>query len=436
MRYSIFNIYVRDELSESLLIKNILSGAVVAVPQSLFDAVPHDAENIDERFTNLCFDVAHMVSNGIIVSQDIDEAHQWREQLLKTRNDEAHRFILHFLPTIQCQLRCSYCFENGGDRGLPMAADTVSATLKWVDEYLSRFPEIEFRMVLFGGEPLLCSEAGIDAIARVKAICDARQIEFWSELVTNGELLTEDVAIKLSRHNWRRVQITLDGPEAVHNSRRPGVKGRLTFLRISENIRMLLVTNYITKVDIRLSFDNSNCDAVVGFLDELIQFPNPRKISLSLGLITDTFVYQGDKNDPLIARKALTFWSKAKSLGFVIPDDQVAGPLCVAVAKHAAVVQPDGTLQKCFASAGRPQFNFGNVFSYTDTYTKDGRYEQWKRTDECIAEKCAFLPVCGGGCPQDAMIAANSDTGGEKRFCQKSLLSSMNHGLVKINHGS
>lgn len=437
MRYSLFNIYVRDDLSERVLIKNMLSGAVVAVPMALFDAIPLDVEKIDEHFAGLCFDTADLVSNGVLVSQDVDEACQWREQLLKTRNDEAHRFIMHFLPTIQCQLRCNYCFENGGDRGLPMKPETVSATLKWVEEYLIHFPEVdEFRMVLFGGEPLLCSDVGLDAVARVQAICNARRVEFWTEIVTNGELLTEDIAQRLSLHNWRRVQITLDGPEHVHNARRPGVKGRPTFLRVIENVRMLLTTNYISRVDIRLSFDNSNCDSVISFLDELAQLPNIQRISLSLGLITDTFVYQGDKNDPFIAQKAIAFWSKAKSLGFVIPEDQVAGPLCVAAAKHAAVVQPDGSLQKCFASVGRPQFNFGNVFNSSDTYTKDERYEQWKRTDECIAEKCAFIPVCGGGCPQDAIIAANSDRGGEKRFCQKSLLSSMNHGLVKISYGS
>ena len=46
-------------------------------------------------------------------------------------------------------------------------------------------------------------------------------------------------------------------------------------------------------------------------------------------------------------------------------------------------------------------------------------YEQWKRIYECIAEKCAFLSVCGGGCPQGAMIASHSDDGGKKRFVKK-----------------
>lgn len=414
----------------------MLSGAIVSVPSALFDAMPRDAHNIDLQLASLCFDSTELAVNGIIVSQDLDEANSWREQLLVTRNDEAHCFVLHFLPTIQCQLRCNYCFENGADRGLPMKNETVSATLRWVEGYLSRFPEIdEFRMVLFGGEPLLYSSIGLDAVARLQTICDARQIKFWTEVVTNGELLTEAIAKKLSQHNWRRVQITLDGPEDVHNARRPGVKGRPTFARITENIRILLNTDYIHKVDIRLSFDGTNCDAVVAFLDELAKFPNTNKINLSIGLITNTFAYHGGKNDHLVAQKVLEFWAKARSLGFAIPEDYVAGPLCVAIAKHATVVLPDGNLQKCFAAAGRPQYYLGNIFSIPDTYTQDERYEQWARTDDCISENCAFLPVCGGGCPQDAMVAVNSDQGGKNRFCQKNLISLVNHGLVKINYG-
>lgn len=436
MRYSIFNVYVKDELSESVLIKNMLSGAIVSIPSALFDTIPTDAENIDEQLSAHLFDPNDLADNGILVSPDLDEACSWREQLLITRNDTAHCFVLHFLPTIQCQLRCSYCFENGADRGLPIKLETVSAMLEWVERYLSRFPEIdEFRMVLFGGEPLLCSDIGLTAIARVQKICDTRQINFWTEIVTNGELLTEVIAQKLSQYNWRRAQITLDGPEAVHNSRRTGAKRRPTFARITENIRMLLTTNYIPKVDVRLSFDVANCDEVIAFLDELSMFPNISRINLSIGLIMNTFVYHGSRNDHLMAQKVLEFWTKAKSLGFAIPEDYVAGPLCVAIAKHAVVVQPDGNLQKCFAGAGRSQYNFGNVLSMPDTYIQDERYEQWTRTDDCIVEKCAFLPVCGGGCPQDAMIAANSDQGGKNRFCQKSLISSINIGLIKINYG-
>lgn len=433
MKFSSFNVYVRR--GDTVIIKNMLTGAAMKIPVSILDSIPKESLGVEQKILNARVDVESFVENGILVDSDINEFSAWKTKLLEVRNNEAHKFILHFLPTIQCQLRCAYCFENGGDRGFSMKPKILEQTIKWVELYLNRFKEInEFRMVLFGGEPLLRSDIGISALSQIQAICKNLLIDFWSEIITNGELLTEKVAMELSHHNWKRVQITLDGPELVHNARRPGVNGRPTFHKVAENVRMLLRTDYIPKVDIRLSFDLSNCDDVTRLLDEIVTWGDIRKISLSLGLITDTFVYEGDKNDPVIVQKALIFWKKAKALGFIVPEDQVAGPLCVAVAKHSAVVNPDGTLQKCFATAGRAEYNFGSIHTSPTTYTQDECYERWKRTDECIKDKCEFLPVCGGGCPHDAMIAHGDAGGSMYRFCQKDLLRTMNLGLIEIHY--
>lgn len=67
-------------------------------------------------------------------------------------------------------------------------------------------------------------------------------------------------------------------------------------------------------------------------------------------------------------------------------------------------------------------------------YAKDVRYEHWKRTEECISEKCAFLPVCGGGCSHDAMVTAGNQSGSANRYCQKSFLQKMNEGLLALNY--
>lgn len=409
------------------------TGAIIRVPNELFDQAQAAPNNLEGVFETYGAQIASFVELGLVVENSTDEIQGWMTHLLATRNDKAHRFSLHFLPTIQCQLRCGYCFENGGDRGKAMKPDVLDDAIVWLDSYLNEYPEVDqLRMVLFGGEPLLRPDICVNALAHVSNLCGKHNIEFWSELVTNGELLTEEVARKLSLYAWRRVQITLDGPEKVHNIRRPGVNSRKTFRKIVRNIRMLLHSKYIPTVDIRLSFDLGNCDDIIEFLDELATFGDVARINLSLGFITDTFVFGGDKNDPVVASKALEFWAKAKRLGFTIPETQFSGPLCVATAKHSAVLLPDGGLQKCFATAGRPEYNFSTVKVLPKGYAKDHHFEQWKRMDECVAEKCSYLPVCGGGCPNDAMVAASSIEGGASRYCQKTFLDQMNRGLVKI----
>lgn len=431
MKFSAFNVSVRKP--SSVLVKNMLTGAIFRVPNELFEMAQAAPLNLEDAFATYGAEVAPFVEHGLVVESEVDEFELWFKDLMKTRNDKAHLFSMYFLPTIQCQLRCNYCFENGGDRGVAMTPEILDEVVVWLSRYLAAHCEVDqLRMVLFGGEPLLRSDICITALQKIYALCMSRGVEFWSELITNGELLTEEVAAGISRFNWRRVQITLDGPEKVHNNRRPGVNGRKTFRRIIENVRMLLRTEHISSVDLRLSFDLHNCDEVINFLDELSAFGAVGRINLSLGFITDTFVIGGDRSDPKVAEKALEFWNKAKQLGFAIPETQFTGPLCVATAKHSAVILPDGGLQKCFATAGRKEYNFSTVKLYPVGHTQDHHFEQWKRMDECIAEKCVYLPVCGGGCPHDAMVANGGIEGSSKRYCQKGFLDTLNKGLVNL----
>ena len=194
-----------------------------------------------------------------------------------------------------------------------------------------------------------------------------------------------------------------------------------------KNVRMLLSTDYIPVVDIRMTLDSGTKDHLVRLLDELHNLGNNPRIHLSLGLTTPSFSVASEQmKQEQLADVALSVWKYAKMKVFQIPDEFTAGPLCVATAKHSAVLQPDGNLQKCFCTSGHKEFNFANVSTKPTSYTKDVRFEQWKRAGECIKERCAYLPVCGGGCTFQAMTEHGSKQGYKQRFCQKTLLDRVN----------
>ncbi len=123
----------------------------------------------------------------------------------------------------------------------------------------------------------------------------------------------------------------------------------------------------------------------------------------------------------------------AQEEGFQIPEEFINGQWCVAIAKHSAVLQPNGQLQKCFCTVGRKEYDFANIWTSDSSYLRDPRFEQFKRTNQCIEDKCEFIPMCGGGCIHDAIIQANGHDGFEQRFCQKTLLREYNIGLLKLN---
>lgn len=378
---------------------------------------------------------------ALLITSEYNEYAGWRTRLIERRNDEAHIFILHFLPTIACQLECGYCFENGGVRMKGMEDGIIAKSREWLDNYLTTHPEIDtFRLVLFGGEPLLRKDVVAKALSIFYSLAQEHRLKFWSELTSNGELLDEETAALLAKYKWLRVQITLDGPQDVHDARRHGRNKRPTFINVIRNIKMLLATDYIQKVDIRISLDLNNADRVPELIKYLVTFGAQERINLSLGLIAPTFNKPEQvrwDEERTLGKKAVEIWRVAQELGFRIPDDFITGPWCVAIAKHSVILQPNGALQKCFCTAGRSEYDFGTVAEtpIQEEYLKDVRFEQWKRTDQCIEEKCQFLPMCGGGCIHDAVVAYGGQNGFDKRFCQKALLDEYNHGLLKLNYG-
>lgn len=428
---SAFTIF--ENLPRGVLAKNTFTEATILMSHKAKEAL--DGWLIDQRLTEAPASLEDMIANGFLVDSDIDEVAEWHNILLTTRNDEAHVFTLHFEPTIQCQFECPYCFENGADRGVPMKDEVLTQSLEWFREYVRLHPEVDsLRLKFFGGEPLLCKGLIARTLEAYSTLCTELSLDFWVEITTNGELLDEKTAALFSVYNWKRAQITLDGPADIHDTRRYGRKNRPTFANIMRNIEMLLATEYIARVDIRLTLDSGTKDHLSRLIDELDAFGKHERIRLSLGLTTPSLsVAPGRMTQEELADAALATWEYAKNKGFEIPDEFIAGPLCVAVAKHSAVLQPNGNLQKCFCTSGRPEYNFASVSERPTSYTRDPRFEHWKRADQCIAERCTYLPVCGGGCTFEAIVAHGAK-GGEKRFCQKTLLDRMNRGLLRLAH--
>lgn len=422
----------------SVVLKSTLTGSVIRMD---IDTESHINQWLANQSGLMPTEIESLINpdTAILIHQGSDEYATWRARLIERRNNEAHIFILHFLPTVQCQLACAYCFENGSERMKGMSDEIINRSCEWLDDYFVAHPEIdEFRLVLFGGEPLLRKDVVAKGLNRFSALAKNRGLKFWSELISNGELLDEETASMLTKYEWSRVQITLDGPQDVHDVRRPGKKNRSTFNNIVRNIQMLLSTEYISKIDIRISFDIENANRAPELVRYLASFGAQERINLSLGLITPT-LSQPEKirleQEKTLGEKAVATWAVAQECGFQIPDEFITGPWCIAIAKHSAVLQPNGALQKCFCTVGRSEYDFATINDAPSEYLKDARFEQWKRTDECIKEKCSYLPMCGGGCIHSALVSGGSTDGFGNRYCQKSLLDAYNTGLLHLNYG-
>lgn len=380
--------------------------------------------------------------NGILVYSNKNELLSYDNAFIQARENEGTTLVIHFLPTTDCQLSCFYCFENGINRKISMSNKELNESVKWVSEYLSINKDVsKIKLVLFGGEPLLRKDIIYSAIPLFDGITKQNQKEFSVEIITNGELLDDKFSSFISRYGWERVQITLDGNKETHDERRFGKEKRPTFDKIIKNICMLIECKYMEKIDIRINFDLSIVDSVIALIKFLASTGYQKNISLSFGVLenptTNKYCSQQCSqlpNDEIIGEKCLLFWKTAKENDFSIPEEIMAGPLCIATTKHSVVIQPDGCLQKCFCSVGKKEYNFSSISILPIKYAQDNRFEMFnKRTVDCRKNKCAYLPICNGGCVWDA-VSLYGDSGFKKPACRKIFLSKINLGLLNLNY--
>ena len=139
--------------------------------------------------------------------------------------------MVHLQLTRNCNLRCYFCgqwgkkgfFAAGGDNGL-----VLSEWMKVIDsirnycETSSDLPVV----TLWGGEPLIYP--GFEDIVNY-----LRKYGFELSLVTNGVLL--DKYPDLIKSEFSTVYVSIDGPEAIHDS----IRGKGVFAKAVNNIKKL-----------------------------------------------------------------------------------------------------------------------------------------------------------------------------------------------------
>ncbi len=139
----------------------------------------------------------------------------------------------------RCNLRCAYCPHTlaaawtrpHGDR--QMSPDTARAAVGlFLDRAGGETPSIS----LYGGEPLLAP-----ALIRVVALMvrDSRRPQVRIVVDTNGTLL-DDTMVELVAELGLHLQVSLDGPAAIHDRWRPTAGGRPTHAAVLAGLRRLL----------------------------------------------------------------------------------------------------------------------------------------------------------------------------------------------------
>ncbi|MDR0752391.1 MAG: radical SAM protein [Christensenellaceae bacterium] len=205
-----------------------------------------------------------MLDGGIIVGNDFSEIAEVSEsymQFKKGSNKSAFGFVV--LPTLNCIYDCPYCYED--KKPHQMSTDTATCVEKFIINSIEN--EATVAITWYGGEPLMATHI-IDKISEtVINHCDATNKKYDSFIVTNGYLIEDATLEFFKRNRISGCQITLDGAEETHNTKRFLKTNKTgTFKKTISGILKVLSINM--SLSIRINVDKNNLNE----LNELLYF--------------------------------------------------------------------------------------------------------------------------------------------------------------------
>lgn len=444
LKWSQFVFHVRSRNNEGkVILKSTLTGAVVIMEIGIKEAIDSFLENgSGGKYSKKVIDyIDPLVELKMLVPKDFDEKKNYFLLFNNIRNNDS-TFGIYLVTTTNCQLKCPYCYERDINQEQFLNIAIADKIISWCQKYIKENKQCKkFRTILYGGEPLLNKKVIKYILPELYEIARNNNLTFDTQIVTNGVLLDSQTVLFLTKYNLSRVQVTIDGPPEVHNKRRMKKNGEGTFNQIFQNVLELSNSGTIDKVSIRVNFDRDNFSSIPELLDILVTHELQKSVELSFGIITSNFSSEPMKkyrrcyadlygfSELENAEKYLWLCEKAKRKGFVVSKEFMLGPWCSARAIHSVLIEPDGSLMKCFSGVGRKEFVFGNINCSSDC--SDSRFSNFEYMEECFQKKCPYVPICGGGCRFEAFAYFGNF---QKPFCQFNLIDKINKGLLCLNY--
>lgn len=214
MKASNYNFFIEHD-DDSYLAYNSRSNSLAIIEKENFRKYSDfvlTGKEIDD--SNL---VEKLKEGYFLIDDDVDELKILRFQMYKDRMSE-HTLSLTIAPTSDCNFRCVYCYEKKSIRKKSMTLEVEDAIIDLIKSVKTTISSMN--VAWYGGEPLLRFDVIERLSKRIIQICKENNIQYFSSIVTNGYLLTPEIAKKLAEYQIKNIQVTLDGPKETHDKRR------------------------------------------------------------------------------------------------------------------------------------------------------------------------------------------------------------------------
>jgi uncharacterized protein len=343
-----------------------------------------------------------------------------------------------FILNSHCNFNCRYCFERPEYRATAstLSRRQMDAAFRVIDRYSTKrggleSPDIE----IFGGEPLLPgSRPALEYLLR-----SAAERGLMASIQTNGFHLSSfvDLFAAFATH-IRQIQLTLDGPPAVHDRRRTPKDGSPTFAKIVSGIEALRSLELPFRINIRMNVDRENIE----YLEPMARFYEQRHWTVDtrfaftaapvdnrcgaldndgrllgwnelfehvLPLSTDKGGGPYDLSVFKVTSHFRQYFAAAARAGSEPPPFTPKVVYCEAAAMKLMAFHPDGRIYPCPETVGMVDLAIGTYWPELILNRRKAR--QWRRQTILTRPRCAGCEMstfCGGGCILTALMRNGS----------------------------
>lgn len=385
---------------------NGISREYIVLEKELYElyitSVEDDIENINNVHPDL---YKYLVSNSFIVDNNLNEFDEFKKMIRKIDFDDTI-FELHLNPTMDCNFKCWYCYETHIKESC-YDTEMLRRVKLCIANIINRNPQLErFSINWFGGEPLMAYDyAIIPILEHTIKLCKLRGVDFCTLFTTNGFLLDKEKLKQLKKYNVAEFQITLDGHRERHDKVRFLADKSGSYDKIVENIK--LASNFSFHVSVRINYTRETFKDIEKIIDDFADITEESRKNL----LFDFHQVWQDNTDLKEEKKSIINKFKQSGLQVVKPVIYSFDHTCYADKKNNANINYNGDVFKCtsrdFSTNNREGvLNKDGFIEWNQKYYE--RLNSKFKNKACL--KCPILPICRGGCSQQALERQGQNT--------------------------
>jgi len=309
------------------------------------------------------------------------------------QNENTFDYFVQWHLTERCNLACTHCYQERKSIA-EMALPEIKSTIKNISDTIRQWSDIyeipfSTSFSVTGGEPFLRKDLQ-------KILQELYRYDFSISILTNGTLIDKERARMLADVPVKSVQVSLEGPEGVHEA----VRGRHSFSSAVRGIEILRDAGMEITINVTLS------DINAGYFKDMVSLagdlgvsrlgfsrlvPSGRGLSLLTKILTRELlkeVYEAIFSLKPPGLEIVTGDPVASQLREEMPDNANSSfpeGGCAAGVSGLTLL-PDGTITPC----RRMGIPIGNIL-------RDSLREIWARSDilNALRDKNAYKGKCG-----------------------------------------